>query len=86
MKEERTRILKMVEEGMLTAEEAIVLLEELEKSSKLMEEKHEKLVTDLSTVVQFENKKKKRAHKISFSPQKNEFLILWIPQLSKLKN
>lgn len=51
MKEERKRILKMVEEGKLTVDEALTLIEELDKSSKVQEEKKEKLVGELSTFV-----------------------------------
>ena len=58
VKEERKRILKMVEEGKLTVDEALVLLEELEKSTKSMEEKQDKLFKELSTVVNFEESKK----------------------------
>ena len=39
MKEERIRILKMVEEGKLKVEEAITLLEELQKAQQTMEQK-----------------------------------------------
>ena len=85
MKEERTRILKMVEEGMLTAEEAIVLLEELEKSSKLMEEKHEKLVTDLSTVVQFEEQKKEKSTQDQFQSTKERIFDFVDSAVKKIK-
>ncbi|WP_246942633.1 DUF4097 family beta strand repeat-containing protein [Bacillus pinisoli] len=49
--EERKRILKMIEEGKLSAEEAMALLEQLEKDHKEMEEKQESFVTELSTQV-----------------------------------
>ena len=61
MKEERKRILKMVEEGKLTVDEALTLLEELEKSTKTMEEKQEQLVNELSTVVVFKEEQKERS-------------------------
>ena len=64
MKEERKRILKMVEEGKLTVDEALGLLEELEKSTKSMEEKQEKLVNELATVVQFEESKKENGSQL----------------------
>ena len=51
MKEERKRILKMVEDGKLTVDEALTLIEELEKSSRVQEEKKEQLVGELSTFV-----------------------------------
>ncbi|WP_096156638.1 MULTISPECIES: DUF4097 family beta strand repeat-containing protein [Bacillus] len=49
--QERTRILKLVEEGKLTAEEAIILLESLEKDKKEAEQKKEDMITALSTEV-----------------------------------
>ncbi|MFZ3590173.1 DUF4097 family beta strand repeat-containing protein [Bacillus sp. DJP31] len=52
--EERKRILKMIEEGKLSAEDAIQLLEKLENDHKIMEEKQESLVTELSTQVNWE--------------------------------
>ncbi|MGG7620648.1 DUF4097 family beta strand repeat-containing protein [Bacillus coreaensis] len=58
MKEERKRILQMVEEGKLKVDEALLLLEELEKSNTSMEEKQQKLYNELSTVVNFEEGKK----------------------------
>ncbi|MCQ6275707.1 DUF4097 domain-containing protein [Bacillus sp. V3B] len=61
MKEERKRILKMVEEGKLTVDEALSLLEELETSTKTMEEKQEQLVNELSTVVMFKEEQKEKS-------------------------
>lgn len=58
MLEERKRILNMVKEGKLTVDEALTLLEELEKSSKTMEQKQEEIIHDLSTAVNFEEAKK----------------------------
>lgn len=58
MQEERKRILKMVEDGKLTAEEALSLLTELEQSQQTMEKKQEELVNELSTVVKSEESKK----------------------------
>lgn len=54
MQEERIRILKMVEEGKLSADEALSLLNELEKSQQIIEQKQEDLVNELSTVVKFD--------------------------------
>jgi DUF4097 and DUF4098 domain-containing protein YvlB len=51
MKEERKKILKMVEEGKLTVDEALFLIEELEKKEQTMEEKKAELITELSTQV-----------------------------------
>jgi DUF4097 and DUF4098 domain-containing protein YvlB len=58
MKEEKKRILKMVEEGKLTVDEAITLLEELEKAQQTMEHKQEQIVHEISTAVNFEEAKK----------------------------
>ncbi len=51
MQEERKKILKMVEEGRLSVEEALFLIEELEKKEKTMEDKKAELITELSTTV-----------------------------------
>lgn len=49
--QERTRILKLVEEGKLTAEEAIILLESLEKDKREEKAREEEMVTAISTEV-----------------------------------
>ncbi|KPB05614.1 DUF4097 family beta strand repeat-containing protein [Bacillus sp. CHD6a] len=46
--EERKRILKLVEEGKLTAEEAIILLESLEKNSKEKSLRQDEIVSELA--------------------------------------
>ncbi|CAG9620692.1 DUF4097 family beta strand repeat-containing protein [Sutcliffiella rhizosphaerae] len=46
--EERKRILKLVEEGKLTAEEAIILLESLEKNSEEKRSKQDEIVSELA--------------------------------------
>ncbi|AGK55626.1 DUF4097 family beta strand repeat-containing protein [Bacillus sp. 1NLA3E] len=58
MQEERKRVLKLVEEGKLSAEEALSLLNDLDKSQQKMEKKQEELVNELSTVVKFDEEKK----------------------------
>ncbi|OIK16375.1 DUF4097 domain-containing protein [Bacillus sp. MUM 116] len=58
MKEERKRILKMVEEGKLKVDEALSLLEELEKAQQTMEQKQEQIVNELSTAIKFEEAQK----------------------------
>ncbi|MED3561593.1 DUF4097 domain-containing protein [Bacillus xiapuensis] len=58
MKEERKRILKMVEEGKLKVDEALSLLEELEKAQQIMEQKQEQIVNELSTAIKFEEAQK----------------------------
>ncbi|WP_394234682.1 DUF4097 family beta strand repeat-containing protein [Niallia oryzisoli] len=67
MKEQRKRILQMVEEGKLTVDEAIMLLEKLDQSTKAMEEKQEQLVTELSTVVHSDEHTKQDKHSHSQS-------------------
>ncbi|MGE7761779.1 DUF4097 family beta strand repeat-containing protein [Peribacillus sp. NPDC097895] len=51
MQEERKKILEMIQDGKLTAEEAMGLLEDLEKASQESEAKEQKLQNELSTVV-----------------------------------
>lgn len=58
MLDERKRILKMVEEGKLTVDEALLLLGELEKTGKTVEEKKEEIFQELSSNVKFEEAKK----------------------------
>lgn len=58
MKEERKRILKMVEEGKLTVEEALTLIEELDKAQQTMDQKQEQISKELSTAFKFEEAKK----------------------------
>ncbi|MBA4537551.1 DUF4097 domain-containing protein [Bacillus aquiflavi] len=58
MNEERTRILQMVKEGKLSVNEALTLLEELEKAKKSQEKKHEEIVNELSTVIDSQDKEK----------------------------
>jgi DUF4097 and DUF4098 domain-containing protein YvlB len=58
MKEERKRILKMVEEGKLSVDEALVLLEELEKAGQSIEQKQEQIAQEISSAYTFEEAKK----------------------------
>ena len=52
MNEEKIRILEMVKEGLLNADEALLLLEQIEKKDKLIKETDQKTETsELSTVV-----------------------------------
>ena len=63
MKEERKRILKLVEEGKLNVDEALVLLEELEKAGQTSEQKQEQLAHEISSAFKFEEtKKEENAH------------------------
>ncbi len=91
MKEQRKRILKMVEEGKLTVDEALTLLEELEKSTKTMEEKQEQLVTELSTVVHSEGHSKEEKHSYSnsqhsYQSTKEKFFEFVDSAVKKLKD
>ncbi|MBM4760834.1 DUF4097 domain-containing protein [Bacillus sp. B15-48] len=56
MKEERKKILKLVEDGKLAVDEALFLIEELEKKHDSMEEKKANLITELSTTVKSEQR------------------------------
>jgi DUF4097 and DUF4098 domain-containing protein YvlB len=58
MNEEKKRILKMVEEGKLSVDEALTLLDELQKAQQTAEERQEEIVNELATVVQFEEERK----------------------------
>lgn len=51
MQEEKKKILKSVQDGKLTAEEALTILDELEKAGKESEQKEQKLKNELSTSV-----------------------------------
>ncbi|ALC88844.1 hypothetical protein AM500_02800 [Bacillus sp. FJAT-18017] len=62
MKEERKRILELVERGSLSATEAITLLEELEKSSKSADQKEQEIMNELSVVVDQSSEKKYSSH------------------------
>ncbi|MCM3727639.1 DUF4097 family beta strand repeat-containing protein [Neobacillus cucumis] len=72
MKEERKRILQMVEEGKLKADEALKLLEELEKAEQSMEQKQAQLVNELSTTVQFEEAKKEEPFQAKYQSTKDK--------------
>ncbi|MFB6468596.1 DUF4097 family beta strand repeat-containing protein [Cytobacillus sp. Hz8] len=69
MKEEKKRILNMVEEGKITVDEALTLLEELEKSNKTMEEKQKEIIGELSTVVHSEENHKNQRTDNSYKTQ-----------------
>ncbi|RHW38908.1 DUF4097 domain-containing protein [Neobacillus notoginsengisoli] len=58
MKEERKRILEMVERGSLSATEAITLLEELEKSTQSAGQKEQEIINELAVVVNEEEDRK----------------------------
>ena len=66
MKEERKRILKLVEEGKMTVDEALFLIEQLEHGTMPQQEKS----TYLSTDVKFEEAKKEEFKKEDFNTYK----------------
>ncbi|WP_338471813.1 DUF4097 domain-containing protein [Niallia sp. XMNu-256] len=87
MKEERKRILKMVEEGRLTVDEALTLIEELDKSSQVKQEKQEKLVTELSTVVKSNDQQQRyerKAHE-TFQTTKDKIFDFVDSAVKKIK-
>jgi DUF4097 and DUF4098 domain-containing protein YvlB len=86
MKEERKRILNMVKEGKLTVDEALTLLEELEKSSKTMEQKQEEIIHELSTVVNFEEAKKEDPVHHKFQSVKDKIFDFVDSALKKMKD
>lgn len=88
MKEERKRILKMVKEGKLTVDEALTLLEGLEKSTKTMEEKQEQLVNELSTVVMFkeEQKEKSQSYHNNYQSAKDKIFDFVDSAIKKVKD
>lgn len=86
MKEERKRILKMVEEGKLTVDEALTLLEELEKAGVKMQQKEEQLATDLSTTVHFEEAKKEEQSQYKFQSTKDKIIEIVDSALKKIKD
>lgn len=86
MKEERIRILKMVEEGKLKVEEALILLEELEKAQQTMEQKQEQMVNELSTAVQFEEAKKEEAFQAKYQSTKDKIFDFVDSALKKIKD
>lgn len=85
MQEERKRILKMVEEGKLRVDEALVLLEELEKTAKTAEQKHEEIVNELSASVKFEEAKKDEPFNYKFNSTKEKILDFVDSAFKKIK-
>jgi len=86
MKEERKRILQMVEEGKLKADEALALLEELEKAQQTMEQKQEQIVNELSTAVQFEETKKEEPSQAKYHSTKERIFDFVDTALKKIKD
>lgn len=91
MNEQRKRILKMVEEGKLTVDEALILLNELDKSTESMETKQDNLIKELSTFVQFDEKQKEGqkstgSHSKSYSTKEKffEFVDMAVKKLKDI--
>ncbi|MCM3567436.1 DUF4097 domain-containing protein [Neobacillus mesonae] len=85
MKEERKRILKMVEEGKLTVDEALTLMEELEKAQQTANEKKEQIINELSTVVKFEEAKKEDPFQAKYQSTKDKIFDFVDSALKKIK-
>ncbi|MDP4163292.1 MAG: DUF4097 domain-containing protein [Bacillota bacterium] len=86
MQTERKRILKMVEEGKLKVDEALTLLEELDKAEKTMEQKQEEIVHELSNAVQFEEAKKEEPVQQKFQSAKDKIFDFVDSALKKIKD
>lgn len=86
MNEERKRILKMVEEGKLSADEALNLLDELEKAKQTMEQEQEQLIHELSTAVQFEEAKKEDAANKKYQSTKDKIFDFVDSALKKIRD
>ena len=86
MKEERKRILKLVEEGKLTVDEALSLLENLEKASQTAEQKEAEIVKELSTAVKFEEAQKEETVHQKFLSTKEKIFEFVDTTLKKIKD
>jgi DUF4097 and DUF4098 domain-containing protein YvlB len=86
MNEERKRILKMVEEGKIKADEALALLDELEKAQQTMEQKQEQIVHELSTAVNFEEAKKEDNAQGKFQSTKDKIFDFVDSAFKKIKD
>lgn len=86
MKEERKRILKMVEEGKLTVDEALSLLENLEKATLTAQQKEAEIINELSTAVQFEEAKKEETVHQKFQSTKEKIFEFVDMTLKKIKD
>lgn len=86
MNEEKKRILKMVEEGKVTAEEAFQLLAELEKANQTVEQKQAEIVNELSTAVKFDQAKKEETIHQRFQSTKDKIFEFVDSALKKIKD
>jgi DUF4097 and DUF4098 domain-containing protein YvlB len=86
VKEERKRILKLVEDGKLTVEEALNLLELLEAGSQTFEQKQDDIVQELSNEVHFEEAKKEENVHQKFQSTKDKIFDFVDSALKKIKD
>lgn len=86
MNEEKKRILKMVEEGKVTAEEAFGLLDELEKASQTAEQKQAEIVQELSTAVKFDEARKEETIHQKIQSTKEKIFEFVDTALKKIKD
>ncbi|MCA1031510.1 DUF4097 domain-containing protein [Bacillus timonensis] len=88
MMDERKRVLKLIEEGKLTAEEALTLLEKLDQEKDSLQ-KQQDIVTELSTHVQNEQKQQHHNDQQYDSKQysvKHKFIDFIDTALKKIKD
>lgn len=76
----------MVEEGKLTVDEALTLLEELEKTNQTMEQKQEQIAHELSNAVKFEETKKEKSANEKFQSTKEKVFDFVDSALKKIKD
>ena len=86
MIEERKRILKMVEEGKLTVDEALTLLEGLEQANNEKEQKHQEIITELSTEVKFKQAGKEDPYSYNQESVKTKFIHFVDNTLKKIRD
>ncbi len=88
MIEERKRILKLVEEGKLTADEALLLIESLEdKKNSQGKSKEEALLNEVSTQVEFDyNEKNEQKHTYKHSSVTSKFVEFIDSAVKKIKD
>jgi DUF4097 and DUF4098 domain-containing protein YvlB len=80
MMEERKRILKMVEEGKLTVDEALTLLDGIQKAED------QKVSSEVSTAFKFEESKKEEAFQAKFHSTKEKVFEFVDSALKKIKD
>ncbi|MEH7383034.1 DUF4097 domain-containing protein [Bacillus sp. JJ1533] len=85
MKEEQKRILKLVEEGKLTAEEAIILIEKLHSGEDSADPAQD-IKTELSTQVQFEQSQQQHSSYEHKGTAKHKFMDFIDTALKKIKD